>query len=603
MTIHKEIDCFKVETPTATYLYGKRGAGFASIIDKDGHDWVSYRPGGKANGEYRGLPKCGQPTKFFHCGYGYGQYPTDNPFTSRVTVRETDHVRIESETRDGRSACAWDFYPDHATLTLLRIGQPTYWFLYEGTPGGKLDAGRDFVIRPDGTKTTLDEPWSQVVPWVCFGAAETQIGFVLINHQRPEPAEVDSYVSWPFQKDADGSFQDMTVFGFGRKGYKELVEHVPDLKRLPARFSIAFIDRADLATATTACEKLLAAASADGLPRGDAQAEGFAPEALARIGQMLDETVARRQIAGGAALVARNGKVVYLATSGQRDAEAALPIEWSTIYRIASMTKPVTSVAVMMLREQGKLALDDPVSKFIPEFKAPKVLAASPTGTTGPDPATVPARREITIHDLLTHTSGLTYRFFDRPILGALYAKAGVSDGLCETPGTIALNVARIARLPLLHQPGTAWEYSLSTDVLGRVVEVASGQTLDEFFRDRIFQPLGMLDTHFVVPEAKRHRLAALYTTGPDKTIRRVGTGTVQAGPLVYSATYPTRDGSTYYSGGAGLSSTIGDYARFLQMLANRGELDGAAPAPARERGSHDPQPDRGPADRLPPPR
>ena len=130
-----------------------------------------------------------------------------------------------------------------------RIGQPTYWFLYEGTPGGKLDAGKDFVIRPDGTKTTLDQPWSQVVPWVCFGAAETAVGLVLVNHQRPEPAEIDSYVSWPFQKDADGSYQDMTVFGFGRKGYKELVEHVPDLKRLPARFSIAFIDRAEVAPA------------------------------------------------------------------------------------------------------------------------------------------------------------------------------------------------------------------------------------------------------------------------------------------------------------------------------------------------------------------
>ena len=130
------MDCFKVETPTATYLYGKRGAGFASILDKDGHDWVSYRPGDKARGEYRGLPKCGQPAKFFHCGYGYGQYATENPFTSRVTVREPGRIRIESETRDGKSACRWDFYPDHATLTLLRIDLPTFWFLYEGTPGG-----------------------------------------------------------------------------------------------------------------------------------------------------------------------------------------------------------------------------------------------------------------------------------------------------------------------------------------------------------------------------------------------------------------------------------------------------------------------------------
>ena len=256
VTLHGDMDCFKVETPTATYVYGKKGAGFASILDKDGHDWVSYHPGDKAKGEYHGLPKCGQPTKFFHCGYGYGMYKTDNVFTSRVTVRSADHIRIESETADKKTACAWDFYPAHATLTLLRIDLPTYWFLYEGTPGGKLDVDKDFVIRPDGTKTTLKEPWSQVVPWVCFGAAETKAGFVCVNHQEPEKGETDSYVSWPFEKDQDGSFQDMTVFGFGRKGYKELVEHIPDLKRLPARFSIGFIDAADYKTAKAACEAI-----------------------------------------------------------------------------------------------------------------------------------------------------------------------------------------------------------------------------------------------------------------------------------------------------------------------------------------------------------
>jgi hypothetical protein len=256
VTLHGDMDCFKIETPTATYLYGKKGAGFASILDKDGNDWVSYRPGNQAKGEYRGLPKCGQPTKFFHCGYGYGQYKTDNVFASRVTVRAADHVRVESETRDGKSACAWDFYPTHATMTLRRIDLPTYWFLYEGAPGGKLDADKDFVIRPDGTKTMLDTPWSQVVPWVCFGSAKSKVGFVCINHQEPEERQTDSYVSWPFQKDKDGSFQDMTVFGFGRKGYKELIEHIPDLKRLPARFSIGFVTTADHKTAKATCEAI-----------------------------------------------------------------------------------------------------------------------------------------------------------------------------------------------------------------------------------------------------------------------------------------------------------------------------------------------------------
>ncbi len=141
-------------------------------------------------------------------------------------------------------------------MTLLRIDLPTFWFLYEGTPGGTLDAERDFVIRPDGLKTTLDRAWSQVVPWVCFGASETPVGLVFVNHQEPEPGETDSYVSWPFRKEDDGSFRDMTVFGFGRKGYKELVQHVADLKRLPARYSIGFIDRADYTTAMATCERL-----------------------------------------------------------------------------------------------------------------------------------------------------------------------------------------------------------------------------------------------------------------------------------------------------------------------------------------------------------
>jgi hypothetical protein len=167
------------------------------------------------------------------------------------------YTRIRSETRDKKSACTWDFYPTHATLTLLRIDLPTFWFLYEGTPGGRLDPGKDFVLRPDGRKTYLDEPWSQVVPWVCFGAAGTPAGLVLVNHQRPEKGQTDSYVSWPFGKNKDGSFQDMTVFGFGRKGYKELVQHVPDLTVLPARYSIGFVPKADYATARALCEGLL----------------------------------------------------------------------------------------------------------------------------------------------------------------------------------------------------------------------------------------------------------------------------------------------------------------------------------------------------------
>jgi acetyl esterase len=253
-TVHGDMECIEIQTATATYVYGKRGAGFASIFDRNGRDWISYQPGGEARGEFRGLPKCGQPIKYFHCGYGYGQYRTDNPFESRVTVHEVGHARIQSETRDGKSACLWDFYPDHATMTLLRIDLPTFWFLYEGTPAGKLDADHDFVIRPDGTRLSLDQPWNQVVPWVCFGSANSSVGLLCVNHQKPEPGESDSYVSWPFLKTRDGSFQDMTVFGFGRKGHETLVKHVADLRQVPARYSIALISQADHATAV-ACDR------------------------------------------------------------------------------------------------------------------------------------------------------------------------------------------------------------------------------------------------------------------------------------------------------------------------------------------------------------
>ena len=239
-TLFGEMDCFRVETPSAIYLYGKRGAGFASILDPQGHDWISYGPGNKARGEYRGLPKCGQPVKYFHCGYGFGQYTNDNWFASTVTLREPGHVRIHSETRNGNSACDWDFFPDHAMLTLHRIGLPTFWFLYEGTPGGALDVADDYVIRSDANakkRTSLSEPWTGVTPLVVFGAKESSYALVCVNHQTNSP--IDSYVSWPYKAEVDGSLNDMTVFGFGRPGWTDSSQHQPQLRALPAQFSIA----------------------------------------------------------------------------------------------------------------------------------------------------------------------------------------------------------------------------------------------------------------------------------------------------------------------------------------------------------------------------
>lgn len=313
------------------------------------------------------------------------------------------------------------------------------------------------------------------------------------------------------------------------------------------------------------------------LPKGDAQTEGFDVGRLARIQKRFDESTARREVAGGVALIARHGKVVTVVASGQSDAEEGKPMQADTIFRIASMSKPITSTAVMILVDEGKLKVTDPVSKYLPEFEHMRVLATRDAGAAAePAPATVAAQRAITIHDLLTHTSGITYRFFDRPVLGKLYVEAGVCDGLSETPGAIGDNVKRLAKLPLLFQPGSAWEYGLNIDVLGRVVEVVSGRTLDQFFHERIFEPLRMNDTYFVLPRAKRSRLAGLYTYGDDKALHRVGREPVQIGTLVFTATYPTWDESKYYSGGAGLVSTLGDYSRFLQMLLNHGELDGA---------------------------
>ncbi len=321
-----------------------------------------------------------------------------------------------------------------------------------------------------------------------------------------------------------------------------------------------------------ACLFLVLVSRADPLPRGEAKAAGFAPEKLDRISAALKEAVDKKQIAGGSALIARRGKIVNFTTVGMQDIEAKVPLTEATIFRIASMSKPITSVAVMILVDDGKLSVTDPLSKFVPEFKDMKVLVPASDGKSY---ELVKAAREITIHDLLTHTSGISYRLFDKPFVGRMYAEAGISDGLSETPGTVGDNVKKLAKLPLVCQPGAAFEYGLNTDVLGHVVEVVSGKSLDQFCRERIFQPLKMTDTCFVLPKEKRSRLSALYATGTDKTIARVGSEPVTAGGFVYSSTYSTRDDSKYYSGGAGLVATASDYFRFCQMMLNRGELDG----------------------------
>lgn len=334
-------------------------------------------------------------------------------------------------------------------------------------------------------------------------------------------------------------------------------------------FSLAILS--GLAVSAQAPAPSIPQARAPGRAVPATESVGISAERLQRLHRGMQAFVDRHEVGGIVTLVAREGKVVDVHASGFQDVERRTPMRPDTIFRIASMTKPVTSVAVMMLYEEGKLLLTDPVSKFIPSFKGQRVLAA---GGEAPA-AAAPARRDANIRELLSHRSGLTYGFLNGGPVGEAYRKNGVPDGLAPTSLTLAEAIDALAAQPLVSQPGAAFNYSLSTDVLGRVIEVVSGQSLDGFFRERVFKPLGMVDTSFDVPEAKWSRLATVYA--PD------GAGGIRPmkdpetfGNTVMSPIEWYRAPKTYYSGGAGLVSTARDYARFAQMLLNGGSLDGA---------------------------
>jgi len=296
---------------------------------------------------------------------------------------------------------------------------------------------------------------------------------------------------------------------------------------------------------------------------------GVSSERLERLHKGMQGFIDREEAGGIVTLIAREGKLVDVHAVGFLDVEKQIPMKTDAIFRIASMTKPVTSVAIMMLYEEGKLLLTDPVSKFIPAFKSSRVLEGADASA-----APVAARRAITVRDLLTHRSGVTYGFISGGPVGAGYRKNGVTDGLTSTTMTLEEGINKLAGEPLIAQPGTAFNYSLSTDVLGRIVEVASGQPLNVFLRERIFKPLKMVDTDFVVPEAKWSRFATMYSPDGKGGLRPMtdpeAFGNINMSPLAYY-----KEGKTYYSGGAGLASTASDYARFGNMLVNGGTLDG----------------------------
>ncbi|HWZ78025.1 MAG TPA: serine hydrolase domain-containing protein [Candidatus Sulfotelmatobacter sp.] len=308
-------------------------------------------------------------------------------------------------------------------------------------------------------------------------------------------------------------------------------------------------------------------AVAQDLPAAKPESVGLSSDRLERIATAVQHDIDDKRIAGAVTVVVRHGKVAWFKAQGMSDREAAKTMPTDAMFRICSMTKPITSLAVMMLYEEGKFLLDDPVSKYLPEFKNPRVLVKPASGAT----YTIPATKEITIRDLLRHTSGITYQWNDD--LGPMYEKADVASGLLQFDGTIADNVKHLAALPLLFNPGDRFEYSLGVDVLGRLVEVVSGKPLDEFFRTRIFEPLGMKDSYFFPPDNKLDRMATAYTYYPGKGLNHFPDIPIREGSFVYSADYPSRGPKKLFSGGAGLVSTAMDYARFCQMMLDDGKV------------------------------
>ena len=283
---------------------------------------------------------------------------------------------------------------------------------------------------------------------------------------------------------------------------------------------------------------------------------GFSSERLKRVTDAFQSEVDKGAIPGAVVLIARNGKIAYFEAFGFQNRENKEPMKTDAIFRIASMSKPITSVAVMMLVEEGKIQLLDPVSRYLPEFKGVQVGVEKLNTTTGNSELIgEPPRQEMTIQDLLRHTSGLTYGIFGKSLVKQAYNEANLFD----RNQTLAEFVSKIAKLPLAYHPGTTWEYSHSTDVLGRIVEVVSGVTLDQFVADRIAKPLGLSDTGFYVPAEKLDRLAE---TQIDPT-------TGKRWP-----TFDVTNRPNWLAGGSGMVSTASDYVRFAQMLLNGGELD-----------------------------
>ncbi|MDA7816717.1 beta-lactamase family protein [Sulfurimonas sp.] len=309
---------------------------------------------------------------------------------------------------------------------------------------------------------------------------------------------------------------------------------------------------------------------------------GLSTDRLTNIDKLINQHIDENKIPGAVVLVARNGKIAYHKAMGAADID--MPMKKDSIMRIMSMSKPITSVATMLLYEEGKLLLSDPVSKYIPEFKNQKVFVPLPEGSAF-SYKLIPVKREVTIRDLLAHTSGLMYIgiaagvHYDKPgrkDMIELYKEADINDGYCRTDEEIGDMVKRLAKLPLTTQPGELWEYSLSTDVLGYLVEVVSGVKFDKYVTDNIFKPLKMHDSYFNVPKEKTARVARVFKSDwKGSLVRTTDDEVLVQGELVMCPNDAYKTSGTYLSGGGGVLSTVYDYFRFSQMLLNGGELDG----------------------------